>query len=164
MSSNIVNQMPYLRTTRAFPEDIHLLSVQLNKSYVDIATAVNNRTIGLFPTTRPAITGESWFIAANQKQQTLRQVYTFAAIASGTELDVPTNISSFTQFTRIYGTVVTNVVDYRPLPYVDPITLTNGMALLVGTVGGVQQIRIILGATAPAVTSGIVVLEWLSSV
>lgn len=163
MSSNIVNQMPYLRTTRAFPEEVHLLSVQLNKAYVDIAIAVNNRTIGLFPITRPAITGESWIIASNQKQQTLRQVYTFGAIAAGTELDIPTNISSFTQFTRIYGTVVTNGPDYRPLPYVDPVTSTTGMALLVGTVAGVQQIRIVLGATAVPVTSGIVVLEWLIS-
>ena len=164
MSTNIINQVPYLRTTREFPEDLQQLTVQVNKSYVDIANAVNNRTIGLFPTNRPAITGESWFLSGNQRQQTLRQVYPFGAIAAGTELDIPTGITSFVSFTRIYGTVVTNVPDYRPLPYIDPASLTTGMAILVGTVAGIQQIRIVLGATAVPVVSGIAVLEYLSNV
>lgn len=163
MSSNIVNQVAFLRTSREFPEDLHQIAVETNKAYIDTANAVNARTIGIFPTNRPAITGDSYFLN-NQRQQTLRQVYTFGAIAAGTELDIPTNITSLVQFTRIYGTVITNAVDYRPLPYVDPITLTTGMALLVGTVAGKQQIRIVLGATAQPVTSGLVVLEWLSAI
>lgn len=173
MTANVVNQIPYLRTTREFPENIQQLCVQVNKSYVDIANAVNNRTISIFPTTRPAITGESWFIDQNQRQQTLRQIYSFGAIAAGVELDIPTNITTgITNFTRIYGTVITTngslgQPDYRPLPYVDPNTLTTSMTILVGNVliGGVptQCIRIVLGPTAVPVTSGIAVLEWLSS-
>lgn len=160
--NNVVNQNPYLRTSRNFPEDISQLVVQVNRAYVDIANAVNQRTISIFSTNRAVITGESFYLVNNERQQSSRQVYPFGAIAAGTELDIPTGITNLDQFCRIYGTVVTNVNDYRPLPYVDPITLSTGMALLVGNIAGVQNIRIILGATAVSVVKGLVVLEWLS--
>jgi len=164
MTANVVNQVAYLPTSRNFPEEIKQLTVEATKSYIDTANAVNVRTIGIFPINRPAVTGESWFITKNQKQQSLRQVYTFGAIAPGTELDIPHGITNFTTFTKIYGVVTTNIPDYRPLPYVDPATLTTGMAILVGNVAGVPSIRIVLGATAVPVTSGIAVLEWLSAI
>jgi hypothetical protein len=132
MTTNVINQVPYLRTSRQFPEDLPELCVQVNKSYIDIATAVNNRTIGIFPTNRPAVTGESWYFSS-QRQQTLRQIYSFGAIAPGTELDIPTGIEpiNIVRFTRIYGTVITNAPDHRPLPYVAQV-ITNGMTILVG--------------------------------
>lgn len=168
MSSNIVNQVAFLRTSRDFPKDSERLTVELQKSYIDSATAINSRVIGLFPTTRPAITGEEWFISGGQKQQTLRQVYMFGAINPGTELDIPTGINSFTTFTRIYGVVVTSTPDWRPIPYVDPSNLNVGIALLVGpiVIAGVptQCIRIAVGVGSPAIASGQVVLEWLSNV
>ena len=162
MTQNLNSRGNFLITSREFPTDPDRLTLEIDKSYVDIANAVNARTIGQFPTTRPIVTGESWFISNNLKQQTFRQVYRFGAISPGAELDIPTNITSFQEFTRIYGTVVTNTPDWRPLPYVDSNTLNVGMALLVGPVAGKQQIRIILGAGALPVTSGLVVLEWLS--
>jgi hypothetical protein len=162
MSSNNSITAPYLRTTRNFPADLEKLSDEIDKAYLDTATAVNNRTIGIFPTRRPIVTGESWFIDNNNKQQTIRQIYRFGAIVPGTELDIPHGIKNFTEFTKIYGTVVTSAIDYRPLPYVDPITLSTGMAILIGTIGGVGVIRIVLGGTAVPVTRGLAVLEWLS--
>jgi hypothetical protein len=156
--TSVINHTAYLRTTRDFNNDE--ISVVMNKAYIDIAAAVNSRTIGIFPTNKPAITGESWFVSSNQRQQTLRQIYNFGSIASGTELDIPHGITSFTNFTKIYATVTTNVVDYRPIPYIDPNTLTTGMTILVDS----TNIRIVLGSTAPPVTSGIAVLEWLSNV
>lgn len=161
--NNVVNQVAFLRTTREFPAELHQLTIEVDKSYVDTANAVNNRIIGIFPTNRPAITGESWYLN-NQRQQSLRQVYQFGAIAPGAELDIPVNISNFTIFTKIYGTVITASGDYRPLPYAVPLALTAQIAILVGPIAGVNQIRIINGATAPAITSGIAILEWLSNV
>lgn len=151
---NIVNRSPYLRTTREFPSEPDKLLIQLNKSYVDIASAVNDRTIGIFPTTRPAITGESWFIRQNQKQQTLRQVYTFTA-TSAINHGIP-NVTP-DRFCRCFGS------------YTDG---TNAYGLIWGTnvaVAGVitfyvtsTQIVFSLGAGAPALTSGKITLEWLS--
>lgn len=166
MSANVVNQVAYLRTTRDFPVDIHQLCVELTKSYIDIAAAVNKRTIGEFPTNKPAITGETWFIN-NTQQQTLRKIYRFGAISAGTELDIPININGFTEFTRIYGTVVT-ATDYRPLPYSDITSIMTNVAILVGPGSvppyvGVTCIRIVLGATAVPVIRGTAVLEWLSN-
>ena len=172
--NNIVNEVPYLRTSRQFPEDLKQLSIEVNKSYIDIANAVNNRTISIFPSNRAAVTGESWFVSS-QRQQTFRQMYAFGSIAAGTELDIPTNINpnNVLAFTRIYGTVITTngsngQPDFRPIPYVDPTTNTTGMTILVGNViigpNTVQCIRIVLGPTAVPVTSGFAVLEWLSQV
>ncbi len=71
LGSNFVNQTAFLRTSREFPVEAELLTVELNKAYIDTANNVNARTIGLFPSTRPAQGGESWFITANQKQQNM---------------------------------------------------------------------------------------------
>lgn len=162
MSSNNSITAPYLRTTRNFPDDPEKLSDEMDKAYIDTAAAVNNRTIGLYPSSRPIVTGNSYFIFRDQRQQSLRKVYPFGAIAPGTELDIPIGYANFDQFAMIYGTVVTNVPDYRPLPYIDCITLTTGMTILVAPVGGVNVIRIILGATAVPVVRGIAILEWIS--
>lgn len=154
MTSNVVNQIAYLRTSREFPEEIHQLTVEINKSYIDTAAAVNNRVIGIFPTTRPAITGESWFIRNNQRQQTLRQVYTFTATTAITH---GITVIDPSQFTQCYGS------------YTDG---TNSFGLIFGTSGAIPnqisfyvtatQIVFVVGAGAPALTSGMIVLTWLS--
>lgn len=170
--NNIINQVAYLRTSRNFPPNLSQLTVEVDKSYVDIANAVNNRTISLFPANVPAITGENWFIT-NQRQQTLRQIYAFGTINPGVELDIPTNITNFVQFTKISGTVITlngssGLPDYRPLPYLDVNAIGGGITILVGNIivmgQPVLMIRIVNGALAPVITSGIAVLEWMSAV
>ncbi len=153
--NNVVNQVAYLVTSREFPEDGHELTVHLNKSYSDIANAVNFRTIGIFPSTRPAITGESWFIFQNKRQQSLRQVYTFTSIANiphGLNLDrldyFTRNFGEYTDGTNWYGII--HGTD-QPIPgqlsfYVSPteIVFVDG------------------GAGRPPLTKGLIVLEWLS--
>lgn len=163
MNENVFHQVPFLRTSRNFPTDPQRLEFELSRTYIDIAGAVNARTIGIFPTNNPAVTGESWFFTTS-RQQTLRKIYPFGAIAAGTELDIPILYNNFESFTKIYGTCITDVVDFRPLPYVDSAVVTDQIGLIVGTVAGILQIRIIVGATSPNVTSGVVVLEFLSSV
>lgn len=162
MSSNNSITAPYLRTTRNFPQDPSKLSDEIDKAYIDTANAVNARTIGIFPSRRPIVTGESWFIDNNNKQQTIRQIYRFGAIAPGGTLDIATGIFDFTEFSKIYGTVVTNVPDYRPIPYADAAVVTNNISIRVVIIGGNTFIRIVLGATSPAVTRGLAVIEWLS--
>lgn len=154
--TDIINRVPYLRTSREFPEDIQPLTVQLNKSYVDIANAVNDRTIGLFPVNRPAITGESWFLTQNQRQQTLRQVYTFTTTTS---IDHGISVTDTNQFTHCYGS------------YTDG---TNSFGLFWGTSVAIAgqitfyvtstQIVFLVGAGSPALTKGKITLEWLSPV
>lgn len=154
MSANVVNTAPFLRTTRDFPKDSDKLLQEINKSYLDTANAVNSRIIGIFPTNTPAITGESFFISGNQKQQTLRQIYPFTttnAISHGITL---TNIERFTSTygnytdgTNWYGLIAgSNVAIAGQVSfYITPTTIT-----------------FLVGAGAPAVTKGTVILQWAS--
>lgn len=155
MSSNFAQSAPYLRTSREFPEEIQPLTVEINKSYVDIANAVNQRTIGLFPKGKVAITGESWFLTSS-RQQTLRQVYTFTAagnIAHGI------NTSQTGGFVRIFGTFTDGTVWY-PLPYVNVVAANNQVSV---TVTATNIVITAGGGAPPTITSGFVVLEWLGN-
>lgn len=156
MSSNVVNSVPYLNTTREFPPEISQLVVEIDRGYLDTANAVNLRTIGLFPVNRPAITGEGWFVFQNQKQQSLRQVYIVSAGTPSINHGILNFIPS--SATRCFGS------------YTDG---TNGYGLVFGTSTATAglitfyltatQIVFVIGAGAPVLTSGLVTVEWLSA-
>jgi len=155
MTTNVVNQMPYLQTSRNFPLEAQPLAVEVNKSYVDIANSVNNRMIGLYPTNRPAINGESWFINDNQRQQAFRQIYTFTAAGSiphginfnSVSFISPKSCGSYTDSTNWYGVI-----------YASSTTITDQVSFYVTSTNIVVQ----ADAGAPSITNGIIVLEWLS--
>lgn len=154
--NNVVNQVAYLRTSRDFPVSIGELSVVCSKSYIDVANAVNVRTIGLFPTNRPAITGESWYLVNNQRQQSFRQVYTFT---SYTNFNHGINFSGVSTFTKITGIVFDGTI-YYPIPYLNPSALVNSIGIRVNP----TQVEFLVAGGAPAPQSGFVLLEWLSNV
>lgn len=159
--TNPINNTNFLRTSRNFPKEINQLTVEIDKSYVDIANVVNNRTIGTFPISKPAITGESWFINDSNgqsigKQQTLRQVYQFTAAGN---ISHGINFSNIVGFTAIYGTF-TDGSSWYPLPYVDTTNVGNQVSVSVSS----TNIVITAGGTSPpSITSGLIVLEWLSN-
>lgn len=156
MTTNVINQVPFLRTSRNFPQEAQPLAVEVNKTYVDIANNVNSRIIGLFPTTKPAITGESWFITDNQRQQTLRQVYTFTATG-----DIPhgINFSNVNRFTRCWGEY-TDGTNYYGAIWASSVAIAGQVTFYISP----TNIVILAGASAPSITSGIIILEWLSQV
>jgi len=157
MSNNIVNQVPYLKTSREFPPDIDKIAVILTRSYVEIADAINLRTIGIFPINRPAVTGNNFFVFQNKRQQTLRQVYTFTSVTAPIPHqiilhDVAYIVAMYGQWTdgtNWYGLIAGStiaIVGQRSF-YLDP---TN--------------IVFLAGAGAPAFVKGIIVIEWMSQV
>jgi len=156
--NNIVNTVAYLRTSREFPEELHQLTVEVNKAYIDIANVVNNRIISLFPLNRPAITGENWFL--NDKQQTLRQVYAFTSITAITH-----NINGSAGFrlgssTRVFGTYTDGTNDYGLIFGTNGGPIPNQISFYITK----TQIIFIKDAGAPALSSGRIVIEWLSSI
>ncbi len=161
MSSNIANQVAFLRTSREFPEDIKKLTLQVSKAYIDTSNAVNTRTIGIYPTNRSAINGESWFLTANQRQQGLRQVYMFTSTA---DIDIGFKISSISQFTKLSGVYTDGTSWYGLIPATS--VAIPGQITFYVTVNGASTvsdiIRFVVGAGAPALTSGTIVLEWIS--
>ncbi len=154
MSNNLVNQTPYLRTSRNFPNEMEQLVVEVNKSYIDTASAVNNRTISIFTTNRPAINGESWFLLNNQRQQAFRQVYTFTTTAN-----IPHGIKVIdpSQFVRCFGTYTDGTNSYG-LIYGSNVAIAGQISFYITA----TNIVFLTGAGAPAVTKGVVVLEWLN--
>lgn len=156
---------PYLEINRTFPQDPGTLTNTLGKTYFEIAYAVNARTIGIFDKFQ-VVTGERWFATAPvniqapqlpDKRQTYRQVYTFGTIAAGGNATFPHNITGVTAFTRIYGTAITTLPDYRPIPYTDAVAATNQIQINVNA----TNVIVTNGSTAQPITSGIVVLEYL---
>jgi len=156
MTSNVINQIAYLRTTREFPSsELNELATEANKAYLDTSAAVNVRTIGIHPTNRPAITGEGFFLFNNLKQQTLRQVYTFtttAAITHGIKFVVPG------QFTKCTGSYTDGVNTYG-LFFASSVVIAGQITFYVTA----TQIIILVGAGAPGLQSGRIILEWLSA-
>lgn len=165
MNSVPVNKVPYLRTTRNFPEEPKQLTIEVNRAYVDTANAVNQRTIGIFSLNNPSITGESWYPQGAQRQQTLRQFYLINGAGSYPH---GINTTLIPGFTKIYGTFEDETDGtWYPLPYVDTVAANNQVSLWVtaGSPGSPGNIVITGGGGAdqPTISNGYVVLEWLSN-
>lgn len=163
MTSNIVNRDPYLRTTREFPEELHQLSTECNRAYRDTASCVNERTIGIYPTGNPAVTGDQYFLVANTKRQTLRQVYTFTSTAN---INTNVKVTDPSQFIRAFGAYSDGTNCYG-LIYGTKIAIAGQIGFYIDCSTTTKNIIFTLGAGAPPISStigGRIVLEWLSSV
>lgn len=154
MSSNVINQVAFLRTSREFPEDLSSLALQINKAYIDTANAVNNRTISIYPVNRPAVTGESWYIRNNQRQQGFRQVYNFTSTGN---IPHGINLSSISQIAKSYGSYTDGTNFYGAI-YASNTVIAGQISYYVTS----TNIVVISGVGAPTITSGTIVLEWLS--
>ena len=112
--------------------------------------------IGIFPINDPAITGESWFITS-QRQQTIRKVYTFTTTAA-----IPHRISNYTgiaYFTRMWGQF-TDGTNWYGLISGSNVAIAGQISFFVDP----TNINFLTGAGAPALTKGIIILEWMAQV
>lgn len=153
------SQSPFLITSRKFPQDNkpELESV-LTKSYTEVALAVNARTIGLFQTVQTN-TGNQYFQTGDpqSRTQSFRKIFRFGAIAAGATLNITHDISGITECTSISGTCVTDVPDFRPIPFVSVANVNEQISIVVDD----TQITLVNGAGSPNIVRGIVVLEYL---
>lgn len=154
MRDNIVKSVPYLRRERQFSETPSELSQELTKTYIDIASNVNERTIGIHATNKGAITGETWFLEGVQKNESVRQVYTFT---SATDFDHGLDFSEMQYITRVHGTYYDGTNWYGLVP-----TGTTAIAGQLGFYLSPTQVVFTVGAAAPTPSKGLVVIEWLS--
>lgn len=124
--------------------------------YTEVAGGINTRTVGVYPVNAPIMNGESWYMhGSSQKQEGLRQVYMFTAAGN---IAHNINLANIAGFTRIYGTF-TDGTNWYPLPYVDPTAANQVGVKVTGT-----NIVITAGGSAPSITNGVAVLEWLAYV
>ena len=148
---------PYLRNQRDFPNDeVDRLANQVDQAYIDIATKVNERTIGVYVPNNPIVIGNTWFLdGSSMNQEVLRQVYPF-----NTEVLIPHGISftSTQLFTAMYGQWTDGVNWYGLIP-----GTATAIAGQVSFYLDQTNINIVLGAAAPTVQNGVIILEWLSN-
>ena len=154
MSTNISNQVAYLRSSREFPTEVGRLAVEVDRASVDTANAVNTRTIGIYSVNKSAITGESWFIRNNQKQQTLRQIYTFTSAGN---IPHGLDFNSISQFTKPSGSF-TDGSNYYGVIYGSSTAIAGQVSFYITP----TYIVVLSGGGAPSITSGTIVLEWAS--
>jgi hypothetical protein len=154
---------PFLPTSVDFTEDPSEFLIQLTDVYSNIAYAVNNRQLAFFNLTE-ALAGQ-YFTNSNATNQnvrirvTYRQCYIIPAIVAGASVSIAINNTGATLYTHFYGGVVTANPDYRPIPYVDAISVTNQISVIVAS----GNIVITNGSTAPDISSGYLILEYLKN-
>lgn len=155
---------PFLQTSVFFPENFDEFRVKFLELYRDISNTVNTRETGIFDLVE-FLTGENWFTIGNPqvKRKTFRKCFSIGAIAAGATLTTAHGITQFSPltFTHIYGTVITDAATFnkRPIPYASATLITDQIQLDADD----TNFRIVNGATAPNITSGIVVLEYLKN-
>lgn len=150
----------YLPTSIFLPDEPKQMLIRLQGYLREISLKVNIRQLGFYEDIEtPA--GQAFFSVddTSQKRLSFRKVFQFGPIVAGTTLNIIHGLGTVSLFTNIYGTILTAVPDNRPLPYVDEAVVTNQVSVKI--VGA--NIVIINGATAPNITSGIVILEYLKN-
>lgn len=152
----------FLPQNIAFSNDPKQFLIQITKLFSDVSRYMNLREICVYDLTEIP-TGEQWFNATNTqvKRDGYRQVYNIGPIAAGATSTTAHGITGYStlNFTHIYGTCITVVVDYRPIPYSSVTAGNQQIELKVDA----TNITIINGAAAPNITSAIIVLEYLKN-
>lgn len=133
---------------------MHQLTVEIDRMYLDVAQKMNDRVIGIFPTNRPATTGASFFTSGQTRRQELRQVYTFTSTAS---INHGINIVNTNQFTGYQGTWTDGTNSYG-LIFGTSTAITGQISFYVTS----TQIVFVVDGAAPTLSSGMIVLSWLS--
>lgn len=151
------NSTPYLATSEVFPEDNSQMLIKMTSVYTDIANRVNLREIALYDENLQLATGQQFSTPGNNKprRQSFRKTFYFGAIAIGATLLIPHGITGLVRFTHMHGECITDIVDYRPIPYVATVA-GNYIVLRADAI----NIMIINGAAAN-ITSGMIIVEYL---
>lgn len=159
MINGFLQQAPYLREQRQFPnDDVRDLSNQVDHAYIDIAGKVNQRIIGNYPVNFLSITGERWYFQGSSRpQQSLRQVYTFTAagnIAHGLDWAGVSSISP-----KSYGTYLDTSGNWNGVIYANSAPITGQLSFYVTPTN-----IVVLDGTIPIpLANGFIVLEYISN-
>ena len=149
----------FLPTSRTFPEDQVSRIIEHTSTYIDTANAVNIREIALYQDGQEIVTGQQWSIPGDNRKKylILRKAIYFGAIPAGATINPAHGIPNLVECTLINATCITAVPDFRPIPYADTANVTNQISILVTA----ANLVITNGATAPNITSGKAVIEYI---
>lgn len=147
----------FLDPTIFLSDEPKQFSYQMREAYYNIADTVNSREISYYPL-QEILCGQFFFTSGNplKFRSIFRKTFEIPATAAGATTNIAHGITGLQELTHIFGTLITDVVDYRPLPYASEAAANQSTSVKV--VGA--NIVIINGAAAPNITSGIVVVEF----
>lgn len=153
-----IQYSPYLPQQRNFPNDsLQSLTVEIDNSYIEIALKVNEKENALYPIGNPIVTAQLWYLMGqSQKQQSLRQVYTFSStgsIAHGINFSSVAFISP-----KCFGSF-TDGINWYGASFGSNVAVAGEVNFYVTS----SNIVIQAGAGVPAITKGYIVLEWISN-
>lgn len=158
MTFNPVNtQNTFLPTTIFFPDNFDEFRVKFIESYILSANAINSRDIGIYDE-QEIITGQVWATTdVLTKGSTFRKIFFFGAIAPGATLNIPHGLGSTISLVTEWKGGVVVAGGFRPLPRVSATAVNEQISV---DISG-ANIVIVNGAGAPAITNGVVVLEYI---
>lgn len=140
-------------------EDQKTFQSEVKRLAEDHAKMINRKDTGSYDLIEQIINQQFFGANPQTKRFVYRKVFSFGAIAAGANLAIAHGLTGTLTFTRIYGTINTAFPDDRPLPYVDTFAVTNQVSVLRNGANMIIQ----NGATAPAIVSGILVIEYIKS-
>lgn len=147
---------PYLPKQRNFNiDDPKELQVTLDKMYIEVASRMNDRTIGTYAPDKPVVTGDKYY-TKGQPIQSQRQLYQFTSTAN-----IPHNIPNYSQiqyFVKGYGDYTDNT-NWYGLVWGSTVAIAGQISFYVTN----TNIIFVTGGGAPTVKTGVVVLEWTTS-
>lgn len=161
---------PYIPTSTKFPLDPEQLQQTQTKRDIEIAQAVNKRTIGSYYEAQ-IVTGNLYYSLTNnnienpiQFRQSYRQIYVFGAIAAGATLLIAHGITGITEIVNLYGNCITDgsvvalaTAKYEPIPFVSTANVNQQVSLYMDD----TNITIINGAGNNNILSGSIITEYL---
>lgn len=154
MTIPTINDTPFLFTSRRFPQEPSQLSLELSKSYIEIANAVNTRSIGIFPASKAAINGQRWYLGqqlVNPNQQGFTQVY---PITSFTTFNHGLNLDSIDRFTQCWGGY-TDGTNWNGVTWALPAGIAGQVTFYI------TSTQVVFVGVA-AITKGQIVLQWIA--
>lgn len=149
----------FVDTSQNFQVNDEELRIVLTSQNQLHASAINAKDTGIYSDVE-IVNSQTFFNASNIRNPyyVFRKCFSLGAVAAGASTTITHSITGLTQCTRIYGTCITDVVDYRPIPYAS-VTANANIEINVNS----TQITIANGAASPNITSGLVVLEYLKT-
>lgn len=146
---------PFIKTSEYFPEEFEQFRIKFLEIYRNLANTVNLRDNGVHDL-QEFLTGQQWFTSGDpqRKRDVFRKVFEF----TNAPLTFNHNITGIVLCTYIGGSF-TDGTNFYPLPFISTVAITDQVAVQVTP----TQIVITRGGTAPAITNGVVVLEYLKN-
>jgi hypothetical protein len=153
-------QAPYLSSSKVYPQEPTELLTVLTQRDIEVSSAVNIRVIGIIEPVE-FLTGIQYgsFTQAQNKNFSFIKMYALPATNAGATTNILHGLTNVTNYIRIWGTCITNVVDKRSIPYADAVAVNTQISIKIVD----PNIVIVNGAAAPNITSGLIFLEYLKT-